>query len=443
MAGGSQQQSPAIAALGRARLIPSISYEKTGLGLERLVNNQRAGADVPTLIESTSRGSFFVQRFFCSRDHIQMKRTMKAATAMAALAAVLAAASGKAAIVEYSETFSTNSTTDGWYLFTGTTTGQAIDRLNGAGPRKDWADNDDTVVQDALNTGDPLPPGGTITGDGLLADGALMWTVGNTTKGDERIAYNLGGLNGSRGRDHRSASTSSTMSPYYNQIAGYLYDRTTGTQLMADPWVSSKAWSDPAYTPVDNVVTYTCPPENDGHELAIVFREWHNHTNRVGYFDNISVTSTGPGNTGVLAYSNVFVGGEEGPLGTSNYRIPSITVAPNGDLLAFAEARRSSSDAGARRVPDRTWSSSDPPTGARRGATTPFFIPTLRSTIPTRGRSLTRTRAQSTCSTRNGPMTVASRVLARGWAMTPARRFTNSAPITGSPGRGRRTSLRR
>lgn len=49
---------------------------------------------------------------------------------------------------------------------------------------------------------------------------------------------------------------------------------------------------------------------------------------------------------GVIAQGDVFVGGAEGPQGTSNYRIPSIAVAPNGDLLAFIEARRSSVDPG-------------------------------------------------------------------------------------------------
>jgi len=44
--------------------------------------------------------------------------------------------------------------------------------------------------------------------------------------------------------------------------------------------------------------------------------------------------------------SDVFVGGSEGPLGTSNYRIPAMVVAPNGDLLAFIEARRSGADPG-------------------------------------------------------------------------------------------------
>ena len=45
--------------------------------------------------------------------------------------------------------------------------------------------------------------------------------------------------------------------------------------------------------------------------------------------------------------SNVFVGGAEGPEGTSHYRIPALVVAPDGSVLAFAEGRRSGADPGA------------------------------------------------------------------------------------------------
>ncbi|MBN2512905.1 MAG: exo-alpha-sialidase [Sedimentisphaerales bacterium] len=45
--------------------------------------------------------------------------------------------------------------------------------------------------------------------------------------------------------------------------------------------------------------------------------------------------------------SSVFVGGQEGPSGTSNYRIPGMTVAPDGSILAFAEGRRNGGDPGA------------------------------------------------------------------------------------------------
>ena len=39
-------------------------------------------------------------------------------------------------------------------------------------------------------------------------------------------------------------------------------------------------------------------------------------------------------------YFDVFTGGGEGPTGTPLYRIPSLIVAPDGSLIAFAEARR-------------------------------------------------------------------------------------------------------
>ena len=48
----------------------------------------------------------------------------------------------------------------------------------------------------------------------------------------------------------------------------------------------------------------------------------------------------------VTVTSDVFVGGGEGPQGTSNYRIPGMTVALDGTILAFAEGRRSGSDPG-------------------------------------------------------------------------------------------------
>jgi hypothetical protein len=48
----------------------------------------------------------------------------------------------------------------------------------------------------------------------------------------------------------------------------------------------------------------------------------------------------------ITATSDVFVGGAEGPQGTSNYRIPGMVVAHDGSILAFAEGRRSGTDPG-------------------------------------------------------------------------------------------------
>lgn len=47
--------------------------------------------------------------------------------------------------------------------------------------------------------------------------------------------------------------------------------------------------------------------------------------------------STPPDSLSQLKQTDVFIGGQDG---THTYRIPSVVVAPNGELLAFCEARR-------------------------------------------------------------------------------------------------------
>ena len=47
--------------------------------------------------------------------------------------------------------------------------------------------------------------------------------------------------------------------------------------------------------------------------------------------------STSPDTSSQLKQTDVFIGGQDG---THTYRIPSVVVAPNGELLAFCEARR-------------------------------------------------------------------------------------------------------
>jgi hypothetical protein len=85
------------------------------------------------------------------------------------------------------------------------------------------------------------------------------------------------------------------------------------------------------------------------HDLERDIMAIHRHLNH-GLIVLFLLASLGvqasPAYAEVLAQGDVFVGGAEGPQGTSNYRIPSFTVAANGDLLAFIEARRSSVDPG-------------------------------------------------------------------------------------------------
>ena len=47
--------------------------------------------------------------------------------------------------------------------------------------------------------------------------------------------------------------------------------------------------------------------------------------------------TTSPDTSSQLKQTDVFIGGQDG---THTYRIPSVVVAPNGELLAFCEARR-------------------------------------------------------------------------------------------------------
>ncbi|MCA9261982.1 MAG: exo-alpha-sialidase [Planctomycetales bacterium] len=68
---------------------------------------------------------------------------------------------------------------------------------------------------------------------------------------------------------------------------------------------------------------------------------------RCGLSATVLLLATSSVSADVDVLSDVFVGGMEGPQGTSNYRIPALVVAPDGSLLAFAEGRRSGADPGA------------------------------------------------------------------------------------------------
>ena len=65
-------------------------------------------------------------------------------------------------------------------------------------------------------------------------------------------------------------------------------------------------------------------------------------TARQNYIKEIDLTpvptdTTSPDTSSQLKQTDVFIGGQDG---THTYRIPSVVVAPNGELLAFCEARR-------------------------------------------------------------------------------------------------------
>ncbi len=238
-------------------------------------------------------------------------KEMKVKLGMVVLAGVFAVASAHAGIVAMENTFTGSSSINGWYNMG--TVNATIGYSSGAGPRWDYWDGDDGVAQPAAETSEAaaiVAAGGTITGDGLLADGALWFNTTDGTSGNEYIAYTLGGTM-EEGEEITFSYGVFNNNDYYNYTQGQLWDVTTGTQLAAagatpqngNGWTIVKANSDIAYQPQDWFVSYTATASEEGHELAVVFREWANSNNRDPYIDNISVTSSipEPATLGVIA----------------------------------------------------------------------------------------------------------------------------------------------
>jgi hypothetical protein len=209
---------------------------------------------------------------------------------LAVVTAGIVSSAALAAIVPISNNFVGASSISGWYALTGS---PAILHLDSTVAQYDWTDNDDSVIQTALNYGDPIPTGGSATGDGVVADGAMKFDVKNTTRGDERIAYNLSGTI-QNGEVLTFTYHLFNNAAYWNQVTGYFYDLTDGVQLTDDSWITCLATNVANYNPASNVATYTGTAETAGHQIAIVFREWGSTTARDPYVDAVSVTSVIP-----------------------------------------------------------------------------------------------------------------------------------------------------
>ena len=227
---------------------------------------------------------------------------MKTRLGIVVLASVFAMESAHEALVATNNTFTGSSSIAGWYNV------GAVDATiaysSGAGPRWDYWDGDDGVAQDGATNAQAaaiVAAGGTITGDGLLADGALWFDTTDGTSGNEYIAFTLGGTMEAEEEITFSYNVFNN-NDYYSYTQGQLWDMTTGTQLAAagatpqnaNGWTIVKANSDVVYQPQDWFVSYTATAAEEGHELAIVFREWDNSNQRDSYIDNISVTVVPP-----------------------------------------------------------------------------------------------------------------------------------------------------
>lgn len=226
-------------------------------------------------------------------------KEMKAKLGMVILMGVFMAAFAHAAVVEINNTFTGLSSINGWYSLQGA---DGPKYQNGAGARWDYWDGDDGVAQPAADASEAVAivaAGGTITGDGMLADGALWFDVHDGEKGNEYIAFNLGGTM-EEGETVTFSYDVYNDSDYYSYTQGQLWDMTTTNQLavpeptpeQANGWTIMLARSATNYHPHGWSVSYTATAAEEGHVLAIVFREWANSNKRDPYIDSINVTSS-------------------------------------------------------------------------------------------------------------------------------------------------------
>ena len=227
---------------------------------------------------------------------------MKIKLGMMVLVSLFVAAFTHAGVVAMENTFTGSSTIDGWYNMG--SVNATIGYSSGAGPRWDYWNGDDDVAQPAAETSEAaaiVTAGGTITGDGLLADGALWFDTTDGTSGNEYIAYTLGGTM-EEGEEITFNYNVFNNNDYYSYTQGQLWDVTTGTSLAvagatpqnANGWTIVQANSSLTYQPYSWYVSYTATAAEAGHELAIVFREWDNSNQRDSYIDNVSVSSSIP-----------------------------------------------------------------------------------------------------------------------------------------------------
>lgn len=216
---------------------------------------------------------------------------MKIKTKIMVLVTVFVAASAHASVVAITNTFTGSSSTAGWVNIG--TRNATISYSSGNGPRCDYWDGYYMLVQVPRETSEAaavIAANGTITGDGMLADGALWFDTADGSSGNESIAYTLDGTM-EEGEVITFSYNVFNNNSYWSQVQGQLWDMTTGTELAVADWVTVLSADMAEYKPSDGTVSYTVTAGEAGHKLAIVFREWNNSSSRDPYIDNISVTS--------------------------------------------------------------------------------------------------------------------------------------------------------
>ncbi len=262
----------------------------------------------------------------------------------ALLAGLFGGVSAFAAVVPFENTFTGRSSVNGWHAFSmpsKATETPLVSYSSGAGPRWDYWNGDDATSQVARASSESstvVAAGGTITGDGLLADGALWFNATDGIKGNEYIAYELEGTM-EMGETIAFSFNAFNQADYGFMVQGQLWDLTDPRELAAGEWVSVLARSRPDYKPLDGIVSYTATPAEAGHQLAIVFREWGNKSKRDPYIDNIRVASSAYREPDRAAQDPGTALRRHGEDGVHTYRIPGLATTTNGTLIAVYDIR--------------------------------------------------------------------------------------------------------
>jgi len=262
----------------------------------------------------------------------------------ALLAGLFAGVSAFAAVSPFENTFTGRSSVNGWRAFAipSKATGKPVAAYSsGAGPRWDYWNGDDTTPQIARASSESsavVAAGGTIAGDGLLADGALRFNAVDGIKGNEYIAFELDGTM-EMGETITFSFSAFNNADYGFMVQGQLWDLTDSRELAAGEWVTVLARSKPDYKPCDGSVSYTALGIDDSHRLAIVFREWGNKSKRDPYIDNIRVASSAYREQDRIARNPGTPLRRHGEDGVDTYRIPGLATTTNGTLVAVYDVR--------------------------------------------------------------------------------------------------------
>lgn len=134
------------------------------------------------------------------------------------------------------------------------------------------------------------PVGNEATGDGVIGDGALRFNTENAIRGDEAIAFTLGGTMSLGESITLDMNLFNGNSSYHN--ADYqLFNLTDGTVLNSSGLTLVLGNTHGSYVPTDIQVSYTALATDVGDTLQIRIIEDNNDTSRDVYVDNFSVTS--------------------------------------------------------------------------------------------------------------------------------------------------------